>query len=60
MGGLGSWLLGEVSRTECYMAVYRDSHRLSVVVLFSLCLIEAVDLVIVCIFLYFCSDLAFA
>lgn len=59
MGGLGSWLLGEVSCTECYMAVYRDPHRLSIV-LFSLCLIEAIDLVVVCIFLYSYSDLAFA
>lgn len=54
MGGTGSCLLGEASGTEFHMAGYRDPCRLSILALLSPFFIEAVHVVIVCIFLYSC------
>lgn len=59
-GGLGSCLLGGASHSECYRAVYRDPHRLSITVLFSLCFTYAVDLVVLYMFLYSYIHLALA
>lgn len=54
MHGMGSCLLGEASGTEFRTAGYRDPCRLSVLALFSLCFIETIHVVIVCMFLYSC------
>lgn len=51
---MGNCLPGEASGTELHMAGCGDPCRLAILALFSPFFIEAVHVVIVCIFLYSC------